>query len=264
MCKSKFIILYLAVVILVACIEQRIGSEPSVKALEIKPEPSISDSPSSSEIQSKAADVYQHLDSYQDEGVSERSISGRDVSDLRELHFTTAFTRSGNFRFEFWEPDKYRSEIRYVVWKKGSDVKSWWTVNPKMESGQDIGLAISGATGVSGGTAYTIPSVLMKESAWKEGTWTSLPSSYRVKDGVDRGTYCFRIQFLTSTKGDTYKNIKSPATKGMKTYWISKDKFLLMKIDSETNFGTFLSKASIHYSPKINAPIPDAAFEFGH
>lgn len=62
-------------------------------------------------------------------------------------------------------------ETRLVVWKDHDQVKSWWTVRPTVQTHRDIGHAIGAATGVSGGSAYTIPSALMKEAAWKGRNW---------------------------------------------------------------------------------------------
>ena len=92
----------------------------------------------------------------------------------------------------------------------------------------------------------------------------SSAGSYRIGDGVERGIACFRIQRLTSTQAKTHGGIETPASKGKETYWVSKDAFLLLRIDSETNFGSFLTTGSVQYFPAINSPIPETAFEFGH
>jgi hypothetical protein len=236
----------------------------SCHAQEIRSDAPISESPSSLEVLSKAAEAYQNLKSYQDEGVAVTKFE-RTIADLTtECHFTTAFSRSGQFRFEFTELGVAKGLTRYVVWKNGDDVKSWWTIKPKIKRHENLGSAIAGATGVSGGTAYTIPSVLMKEAAWKGGTWTSPVSTYRISDGVERDVACFRIQRLTSTQAEKRGGIETPATTGKVTYWVSKDEFLLLRIDNETDFGSFLTKGTIQYFPTINSPVPDTAFEFGH
>jgi hypothetical protein len=236
----------------------------SVYAHEIKSDVQISELPSSLEVLSKVADKYRNLTSYQDEGIALTKFERTMAEHTTERHFTTAYSRSGQFRFEFSESGSVGGQTRYVVWKKGEDVKSWWTIEPVVKRHESLGSAISGATGVSGGTAYTIPSILMKEAAWKGSTWISPAKTYRINDGAERDIACFRTQRLTSTEAKVYRGIESPATKGKVTYWVSKDQFLLLRVDRETDFGSFLTKETVQYFPTINSPIQDAAFEFGH
>jgi len=236
----------------------------SAHAQEIKPDPQISESPSSVEVLSKVADRYRDLNSYQDEGVSFTKYDRTVAVHTTERHFTTVYSRSGQFRFEFSEAGSVGGLIRYVVWKKGDQVKSWWTIKPEVQRHDSLDSAISGATGVSGGTAYTIPSILINEAAWKGSTWTSSANTYRISDGVERDIPCFRIQRLTSTQAKEFRGIETPASKGKVTYWVSKDQYLLLRVESETDFGSFLAKQTVHYSPDINSNIQDSAFEFGH
>ena len=226
-----------------------------------KPDAQISDQPSSAELLARVGESYNRLDSYQDEGVSVTTYNNGRTT---ELHFTTAFTRQGRFRFEFWEPAISGGEDRMVVWKDGNTVKSWWTVNPVVESRQDLGLAIAGATGVSGGTAYLIPPVLMKEAAWKNRTWTDSNDAYRIKDGEEGGASYYRVQRLTSTGGEKVGGYDIPKTEGKVTYWICKDSFLLARVDQETDFGRFFANQTIRYATKVNVQIEDTAFQFGH
>ncbi len=236
----------------------------SCRALEGQSDELMTEPPSSLEVLSKAGEVYRNLMTYRDEGVAVTHFERTITPFTMERRFTTAFARSGQFRFEFTESGLVPGLKHYVVWKHGEEVKSWWTIRPEVERHENLGSAIAGATGVSGGTAYTIPSVLMQEAAWKGGTWVSSAGSYRIGDGVERGIACFRIQRLTSTQAKTHGGIETPASKGKETYWVSKDAFLLLRIDSETNFGSFLTTGSVQYFPAINSPIPETAFEFGH
>ncbi len=236
----------------------------SCHAQSIKPDHRISDSPSSIELLARADEAYKKLDAYQDEGTSITKFEKSSLDQTNELHFTTAYSKAGKFRFEFWEPSRFGGESRMVVWKDGNVVKSWWTVNPVVESHESLGSAISGATGVSSGTAYLVPSVLMKEAAWKSCTWTCSKDTYRIQDGIEGGNSFFRVQHLTSTKAEKIFGVDSPGTKGKVTYWISKDKYMLFRVDEETDFGEFFTRETIKYVPKFNVPIPNKAFEFAH
>jgi len=241
-----------------------IASLISAHAQEIKPDPRTSELPSSLEVLSKVADRYQNLNSYRDEGVSITKYERTALAQPTERHFTTVYSRSGQFRFEFFEVGAISGLSRYVVWKNGNEVKSWWALKPEVKRYDNLDSAISGAIGVSGGTAYTIPSLLVKEAAWMGSTWISMPGSYRIGDGVERDIPCFRVQRLTSTPAMVFPGIETPASKGKVTYWISKGQFLLLRVDSETEFGSFLANQTVQYSPIINSEIQDTAFEFGH
>jgi hypothetical protein len=236
----------------------------SCSAQEILPDEATSESPSSMEVLSKVGEVYRNLTAYRDEGTAVTKFERTVAAHATERHFTTAYLSPGQFRFEFTEARVAQGSSQYVVWKNGEEVKSWWTLRPEVKRHENLDSAIAGATGVSGGTAYTIPSILIKEAAWKGGTWISSAGSYRIDDGVERGVTCFRIQRLTSTQAVKHGGMETPATKGKETYWISKDAFLLLRIDSETDFGSFLARGTVQYFPTINSPLPATALEFGH
>jgi hypothetical protein len=236
----------------------------SCSAQALQPDEPISESPSSAEVLSKVDEVYRNLTTYRDEGVAATKFEQTVAAHMIERHFTTAYLSPGRFRFEFTEPGVIKGLSQYVVWKNGEEVKSWWNLRPEVKLHENLDSAIAGATGVSGGTAYTIPSLLFKEAAWKGITWTSPAHTYRISDGLERDVACFRIQRLTSTQAAKHGGMETPATKGKETYWISKDAFLLLRIDSETDFGSFVAVGTVSYFPTINSPIPVTAFEFGH
>ena len=237
----------------------------SCQAGEIKPDKEISTSPSSIEVLGKVAETYKGMTSYQDEGISFTEFKRSGADHTMERHFITTFSRPGQFKFEFTQPAASGGGIdRYVVWMNNKEVKSWWTIGSKVEAHESLGNAIAGATGVSGGTAYTIPSILLKEAAWKNETWISPSGSYRIDDGIERGIDCFRVQRLTSSKARVVHDIEMPSSKGKVTYWVSKTDYLLLRVEEETDFGSFSTIAKVQYFPIINTAIPDAAFNFGH
>ncbi|MBC3878422.1 hypothetical protein H8K38_11415 [Undibacterium sp. FT79W] len=237
----------------------------SCQAEEINPDKAISTTPSSLEVLGKVAGTYKGMNSYQDKGVSFTEFKSSGTNYTIERHFTTTFSRPDQFRFEFTQPAAGGiGTDSYVVWMKNKEVKSWWTIGSKVEAHESLGHAISGATGVSGGTAYTIPSILLNEAAWKNETWVSTSDSYRIDDGIERGIDCFRVQRLTSTKANVVHGIEIPSSKGKVTYWVSKTDYLLLRIDEETNFGSFSTFSKVQYFPIFNTVIPDEAFNFGH
>jgi len=234
------------------------------RSAEIKADDTLALAPSATEILARAAQVYRDLSSYRDEGSVESVFESVDGGHKGELRFTTAFARSGTFRFEFLDHPMPSMETKYVVWKDGRNVKSWSTLSQDVQLHEDIGYAIAGATGVSANTAYTIPSVLMSDAAWKVRTWTTPEGAYRIADASEGGTACFRIQRLTSVAAQNFGGYQISATKGKATAWVAKDTYLLMRVDDETDFGKFFTRRTTRYKPTINTEIPAAAFEFGH
>jgi len=231
---------------------------------EFAPDKSIQDAPSSLQVLAKANDTYKRLKTYQDEGTSVTTFKSPLGGHTQEIRFTTSYTRGGKFRFEFSESTGDLPETRMVVWKDGETVKSWWSIEPKVETYDDIGLAIAGATGVSGTTAYLVPAVLMDEAAWKGRTWTFPAGAFRIEDGLEGNTSFFRVQRLKATHSTAGEGERPVVATGKVTYWIEKSTFLLARVDEETDFGTFTTKRCIRYSSRIDGAIPDEAFEFGY
>ena len=78
--------------------------------------------------------------------------------------FRTLFRRPDRFLFEFREktlgPESEWS--RHVVWGSGSAYRSWWTLHPDgVHEHDSLHRAIAGPTGVSGGSAYRVPTLLV-------------------------------------------------------------------------------------------------------
>jgi hypothetical protein len=71
--------------------------------------------------------------------------------------FSTAFVRPDAFRFEFQNRRGEEEWDRYIVWKQGVVIKSWWTLKPEGREFAELSLAIAGATGVSGGSSCGYP-----------------------------------------------------------------------------------------------------------
>src|SRR5438128_3110913 len=77
--------------------------------------------------------------------------------------FSTSFVRPADFRFEFQNRRGEREWDIYIVWRHDDSVKTWWSVKPGVMTDRPFPLALAGATGVSGGSAHTIPQLLMPD-----------------------------------------------------------------------------------------------------
>lgn len=105
---------------------------------------------------------YAGLKSYQDEGVLLSQLPGSDF--VNETKFSTFFTRPNRFRFDWTSHHPY-PPLKHIttdhsIWQSTSGVHSWWQ-GRGTESGPDLHLAISAAKGVSGGSSYTVPAMLL-------------------------------------------------------------------------------------------------------
>jgi hypothetical protein len=133
-------------------------------------------------------------------------------------------------------------------------------------------MGLAGATGVSGGSARTIPVLLMPDSI--EGRrLTELTELKRLEDAKLGGVDCYRIKgkfkvdpaereaFRKSLKKVTGKD-PTPSKRGPETLWIDKSSFLLRRIDKETQFDSFRTESTTTYEPLIDERIADKQLQF--
>jgi hypothetical protein len=105
---------------------------------------------------------YAGLQSYQDEGVLLRQLPGSEF--VNETKFATFFRRPDRFRFDWTSHHPYpplkHLTTDHRIWQSASGVYTWWQDRgTRPES--NLHLAISGAKGVSGGSSYTVPALLL-------------------------------------------------------------------------------------------------------
>jgi len=180
--------------------------------------------------------------------------------------FATAFVRPSNFRYELWS---LRAEVRardqqqglrdedrlanymnaggkglwdsYIVWMSGDSVKTWWSIKPQVKDFNELGLAIAGPTGISSGSAYYVPMLLMPPL--RAGHRLKSLGELKLREETLQGRAVFRIQ-------------GSDAQKKPITIWIDKETSLLLKINEKKKFSDFEAETTITYSPQINLPLP--------
>lgn len=100
-------------------------------------------------------DVYATASTLVDSG----EVSSIRSLDIDEKPFQLAFVRGASFRFEFHDTAPKDS---YVVWWDGTTAKTSWSARPGIQA-TTLALAIAGATGVSRGSAHTIPRMLLPD-----------------------------------------------------------------------------------------------------
>lgn len=207
----------------------------------------------------RVAKVYAGAKWYRDSGVVEARTraAADDVSVDEELRFTTAFARPDRFRFEF----RIRingQEFRHIIWRNGDEVQTW--SNPRLDVARPdtLNLAIAAATGISGGSAHTIPHLLLPDEVteWRR---TDMGDLERIEDAYVGRVECFRLSGRAEIPADG----EFPAMTRTYMVWIEKRTFFLRRIDSTVESATFRSDDSTTYDPVMDEEIPDRMLEFG-
>ena len=155
--------------------------------------------------------------------------------------------RPDKFRFEYTETNPLGRARRYVVWQSGPDVRKWWDVEPTVATLPSLEMGLAGATGVSGGSAHTVPRLLLPGSV----TGRSLGDMTEVMRLGD-----------TECGGDTCARVTGIYAASQRTLWISLRSFLLRRVEWETTFPDFRSESTITYEPVADEPIPAESLAF--
>jgi hypothetical protein len=272
--KGLFLSFAVSVLLLSACAQQVNQSKLSLSKAEasyptsewnVIPDDKNLTQPSVTDILARAAKKYADVMSYQDKGTITNFVQADYIRGSKKEFHTQFDKQSDRFRFEFWELNVLGfREGSYVIWKNKDQVKTWWGLLKRLETNQHFGSAIAGATGISNATAYSIPSVLMPEIAWKGYGWATNLNAYRISDIKENKVDYFRVQTLTHREGSGTGKDAQPASTSKETFWIRKDSYLLTRIVEDSKFPNFVSHTVIEYEPTVNKKIPEAAFEFGH
>jgi tetratricopeptide (TPR) repeat protein len=208
----------------------------------------------------KMAETYAGCKSYRDAGNVKTVYISDKRTNISERPFSTAFVRPDQFRFEYKEKvDSYVKENPcYIVWRKGSEILTWFNVYPNtVEKAKSFSSAISGATGVSGGSAHTVPVLLMPELGGSK--LSDIKEAKLLEDSKLDDADCFRIQGKFISLNKSGKTTKKPTV-----IWIDKKTFLLRRIENETVFiyAKFTSKTTTTYYPAVNCAVSPKLLEF--
>ncbi|MHC4540369.1 MAG: redoxin family protein [Planctomycetota bacterium] len=196
------------------------------------------------ELLDKMVHAYSSCKSYKDEGVVATVFFRDGGKRTTKRPFTTAFVRPDRFRFEFQRRRREKEWNRYIVWRDGDSVRTWWPVRPGIEDKESLARAIAGATGVSGSSAHTIPRLLLPNDV-TGGSLATLRDLELLDDEDVDGVLCFKIQGKYA--GDR-----------MRTLWVDKSSFLVRKIFGSAKFPDFRTETTTTYNPQFNVDVgPD-------
>lgn len=205
------------------------------------------------QIIAKMAKVYKTCKSYSDSGAVKTIFYDYkgNITNSSNKPFKTAFIRPDQFRFEYKCNQSFGSvklNTKYIIWAKEKNIRYWWSIQPGIKTDKSLGMAIARATGVSGGSAHTIPNLLMKNevSGW---SITDITQQQRIADAWIDDIKCYRIQGINSTNDPI-------------TIWISQKTFLVMRIDENSQFDDFRTETTTTYKPEINIKIDKSKLAF--
>lgn len=206
------------------------------------------DKRTASEIFVLMAQTYRGCKSYSDSGVVKAIwITPDGQTRTSEEPFTTAFVRPDRFRLAFQHTIREKDKpLRYILWGRGAQVQTWWDLKPGVTTPPSLGMALATATGVSLGSAFTIPGLLLGEEM---GGWRlrTLPDAIRLADARLGAVNCFRI-----------KGKVGPA---LMTIWIDSATFLVRRID--THFESARGEQTTTYdTPTMNGYVSDEKLAF--
>jgi outer membrane lipoprotein-sorting protein len=193
------------------------------------------------------AKTYADCKTYRDSGIVRTLFVQADRDHTIEKPFSTAFVRPDRFRFEYKEKKKNDQSNRYIIWRKGEDVQSWWDIAPNLRRPLSLGRALNYASGVSGGSSRTVPALLIMDEVGRLQP-IDFTNAKRIKDAMLDKVACFRIQG---------QSVGSPMT-----IWIDKKRFLIRRIDSQRKFDDFRTEQTTTYEPVINGEISAEMLKF--
>jgi outer membrane lipoprotein-sorting protein len=198
---------------------------------------SVKTSLNAGEIFYKARAAYAALTSYTDQGKTVASLNG--------LTITTAFNiklaRPNLYRIEWVQTNDSASSTTTTkpqsVWSAGDgDFLDMLGQGPKKQTNQEM--ALSSATGISGGAAATIPSAFFK-TQWGNQLGGAERNDKQLPDEKVGNTDCY--VFSGSLKGRT------------STIWIGKQDFLIHQVRTLTSAAAM--KAALEEAAKANPSV---------
>ena len=198
-------------------------------------------------ILARTATTYAHCASYRDTGVVRIAYLESVGTRIEERPFKTAFVRPDRFRFEYTETGFLGAKRRYIVCRIGTRVQTWWDVKPGVQEKESLGSALGAAAGVSGGSAHTIPALLLPGEV--EGRrLTDMAGVKRLADARVGGADGLQVAGM-------YADVPM-------TVWVDKGTLLVRRVDFEDTLPTLRMQQTTTYEPVINEQVAPELLRF--
>ncbi len=203
------------------------------------------------DIMDSSKNAYINLEMYQDSGKVLQEVynlPNQRNSYEKAIYFKTDYASRGLFNFEYYEVG--RSNSLYVI-NRGINykVQSWWGITNVTKTDISLESPLLAAVGVSSLTSTIIPMLLLPNTTFHSSIFTQLKDEKLIDVEDINGNQCYRIDgnYLTS---------------GTIKIWISKDDFLIRKIEIDKKVKDFRVKSTYQYFPKTPLYIDASVFEF--
>jgi hypothetical protein len=209
---------------------------------------------SARQVLDRSAKVYASCSSYLDEGqvkdlyIQKDNIQRDNIQrDNRQRTtikpFSTAFVRPAQFRFEFKNRRGEEEWDSFIAWQNGEHIilRSALHVGDKNEP--DLITPIARLTGISSGSALTIPRLLMPYLLNAGRSIMSLTELKPVAEESLDAVAAYRIE------GKDFQG--TPVT-----LWIDKERLLILKIYQKKRIRDFEVETTTTYKPQVNVHVP--------
>jgi len=181
--------------------------------------------------------VYADANSYQDTGVVETIMDFVNRKQTMTKTFSIAFKRPNNIKIEWIDTMFGGQKNRSVLWSDGKQTQIFWEQLNQVQKSESLMMGIAAATGVSGGAAHTVPSMLLEDL--KMPALSVLTNVKLLREEVFEGVPCFVLVG------------KHPAGVDY-TLWIGKGDYLLRKLEYFVKSNIEMMKAAESELDKIN------------
>lgn len=222
-----------------------------------QPSLAADNSGSDQELMNRMFASYACCHSYMDEGEVVTVFTGGEKRWPDTRPFSTVFVRPSDFRFEFG--DRYRNDLeweRYIVWQGGESILTWWSVEPNVGSEPSLMLALAGATGVSSGSAMTIPHLLMPDTIRCKGIMSFAHWNLTGEETIGSAA-AYKIQ------GNKHWHEHDGESHQCRfTIWVDRQTLLILQTFHSNQFEDFVAETTTTYRPQINAIVPSDNLAF--
>ena len=194
-----------------------------------------------------------------------------------ERPFLTAFQRPDRFRYEFRGQTGGGGPFhRYIVWREGTAVRTRWELLGRDERPESLVLALAGATGVSGGSAHTVPSLLLPDE-FEGDALRRFVDIELVGQTALGGVACHHLTARAAPipadvqaqmneairKATGGMGASAPSAERDATHlWITIGTSLLRRMEERVNFDAFATVSVTNYAGETGLTIGDDEFRF--
>jgi hypothetical protein len=176
--------------------------------------PCFADEPTAESVINKVAQVYETMKTYQADGTVVAEIDNGQSKIKRKTTFSIRLMKPDMYRITWSQKGPVAQSG--AVWREGGKPYLYMSALNAYSKMTNDEMALGGATGISGGAAFTIPSMFLKLTKGPSSPLASLENPTLEGNETIDGKECFKISGPT-------------AISKKETYWISKEDSLIRK-----------------------------------